>query len=315
MRASRRIYVAACAVMLAIPATAVALATGQTVSDTQSAIQAKLNRHHFGYGSLVKATGTTSPAQPGQRVELQFAPGGSQRWRALASSRVRRDGSFRLTASLRRSGFLKVRGTDPSLSGGTAALTTSSATGGSSSPQQVTVAAKFAMRERSIVVLGGHAEALRGKLLPAIAGRKVRLEGRGSDGSWQVLSTARTGARGGFSLHYASSDAHRLRVSFKGDRANTRSSKPAGDVAVFQQTIASWYYDADGTACGFHARYGVANRDLPCGTQVTFRNGGSEVTATVDDRGPFVAGRTWDLSQSTAGALGFAGVGPVWASR
>jgi peptidoglycan lytic transglycosylase len=315
MRASRRMYIAACAVMLAIPATAVALATGQTVTDTQSAIAAKLNHHHVGYGGLVTVTGAASPAQPGQQVELQFARAGSRRWQELAASNVRRDGSFRLAAHLKRSGLVKVRGAEPSLSGGAAALTTSSATGASSAPQRVTVAAKFAIKTRSIVVLGGHAEALRGKLLPAIAGRRVRLEGREADGRWRRLSTARTGTRGGFALRYVSGEGRQLRVRFAGDRANTRSSKPTGRVTVFQQAIAAWYYDGGGTACGFHARYGVANRDLPCGTQVTFRNGGNEVTATVDDRGPFVAGRTWDLSQSTAGALGFAGIGAIWASR
>ena len=46
-----------------------------------------------------------------------------------------------------------------------------------------------------------------------------------------------------------------------------------------------------------------------------FRYGGRSVTATVDDRGPFVAGRTWDLNQNVAAALGFGGVGTVWATR
>ena len=68
------------------------------------------------------------------------------------------------------------------------------------------------------------------------------------------------------------------------------------------------------TACGFQAHYGVANRTLPCGTKVRFRNGSHEVTATVDDRGPFVSGRTWDLGLNTRDALGFVGVGSIWAS-
>ena len=69
------------------------------------------------------------------------------------------------------------------------------------------------------------------------------------------------------------------------------------------------------TACGFHAGYGVANSTLPCGTKVTFRYGGRTVTAVVDDRGPFVGGREWDLNQNTAGALGFGGVATVWSTR
>ena len=86
-------------------------------------------------------------------------------------------------------------------------------------------------------------------------------------------------------------------------------------MTVYRQAGASWYYDAGNTACGFHAQYGVANRTLPCGTKVAFRYGGRSVTATVDDRGPYVGGRDWDLSQTTAGALGFGGVGEVWSSQ
>jgi rare lipoprotein A (peptidoglycan hydrolase) len=82
----------------------------------------------------------------------------------------------------------------------------------------------------------------------------------------------------------------------------------------FRRGVASWYYD-DGasTACGFRASYGVANRTLPCGTHVTFKRGGHRITAVVDDRGPYVAGRTWDLDERSAHALGVSGVASVWA--
>jgi rare lipoprotein A (peptidoglycan hydrolase) len=83
---------------------------------------------------------------------------------------------------------------------------------------------------------------------------------------------------------------------------------------VFQQSLASWYSDGGSTACGFHAHFGVANKSLPCGTKVTFQYGGRTVTAVVDDRGPYVGGREWDLNQNTAAVLGFGGVGAVWAS-
>ena len=43
---------------------------------------------------------------------------------------------------------------------------------------------------------------------------------------------------------------------------------------------------------------GVAHKSLPCGTLITFRNpaNGRIVTAPVVDRGPYVAGRQWDLT-------------------
>ena len=85
-------------------------------------------------------------------------------------------------------------------------------------------------------------------------------------------------------------------------------------LSVFTAAAASWYEDAGNTACGYHATYGVANKSLPCGTKVKIRYGGRSVTATVDDRGPYVGGRDWDLSQTTAGALRFGGVGTIWVS-
>ena len=65
----------------------------------------------------------------------------------------------------------------------------------------------------------------------------------------------------------------------------------------------SWYgpgFYGNGTACGqtlTKELVGVAHRTLPCGTIVTFRYNGKTVSAPVIDRGPYVAGRTWDLSK------------------
>jgi rare lipoprotein A (peptidoglycan hydrolase) len=65
----------------------------------------------------------------------------------------------------------------------------------------------------------------------------------------------------------------------------------------------SWYgpgFYGNGTACGQKLTkelVGVAHRTLPCGTMVTFRYNGKSVSAPVIDRGPYVGGRTWDLSK------------------
>jgi hypothetical protein len=71
----------------------------------------------------------------------------------------------------------------------------------------------------------------------------------------------------------------------------------------------SWYgpgFYGKRTACGLaYTReiVGVAHRTLPCGTRVQFRNAGRVVTTTVIDRGPYVAGRNWDLSAGLCTAL------------
>ena len=73
----------------------------------------------------------------------------------------------------------------------------------------------------------------------------------------------------------------------------------------------SWYGPGlygNGTACGqklTKGLVGVAHRSLPCGTRIEFRNprNGRVVTAEVIDRGPYVSGRTWDLSHGLCDKL------------
>jgi rare lipoprotein A (peptidoglycan hydrolase) len=98
------------------------------------------------------------------------------------------------------------------------------------------------------------------------------------------------------------------------DAGTTRPALQSHRHPGYKRGMASWYRD-DGlqTACGFHAKYGVANRTLPCHTHVTFWHDHHKVKAVVDDRGPYVAGREWDLDEKTAKALNVPGVSEVWA--
>jgi Lytic transglycolase len=86
----------------------------------------------------------------------------------------------------------------------------------------------------------------------------------------------------------------------------------------------SWYgpgFIGSGTACGqtyTKTIMGVAHRTLPCGTLVTFRWGGRQVTVPVIDRGPYVAGRQWDLSRALCLYLDHCWTGPIewrWGGR
>jgi peptidoglycan lytic transglycosylase len=174
------------------------------------------------------------------------------------------------------------------------------------------LAVRVQIHSRRIAVLGGQAIRVRGRLLSGLPGRKVSLQGR-QDGRWQTLTSTRTRAAGRFLLRYVAQGAGQepIRVAF----ARERVSAPVGQMTVYRAAGASWYNDGGTTACGFHAQYGVANRTLPCGTKVALRYNGRFVTATVDDRGPYVGGRDWDLNQNTAAALGFGGVGTVWSSQ
>jgi len=80
---------------------------------------------------------------------------------------------------------------------------------------------------------------------------------------------------------------------------------PAGGTIV----IASWYgpgFYGNRTACGqlyTPQIIGVAHKTLPCGTMLELEFRGRIVTVPVIDRGPFIAGRTLDLSNATRAAL------------
>ena len=74
--------------------------------------------------------------------------------------------------------------------------------------------------------------------------------------------------------------------------------------------IASWYgpgFYGNRTACGQVYTpdiIGVAHRTLRCGTMLVLESRGSTMTVPVIDRGPYVAGRTLDLSNATRLAMG-----------
>jgi rare lipoprotein A (peptidoglycan hydrolase) len=78
---------------------------------------------------------------------------------------------------------------------------------------------------------------------------------------------------------------------------------------------ASWYGGGGSLACGgtlTSSTQGVANKTLPCGTIVFLRYRGRKVEVPVIDRGPYVAGREFDLTEATKRALGFGDTGEVW---
>lgn len=73
---------------------------------------------------------------------------------------------------------------------------------------------------------------------------------------------------------------------------------------------ASWYgpgFDGRHTASGIRFRRNLpilAHRWLPFGTRVLLRCNGRRAVGIVLDRGPFVRGRSFDLSQGLARSLG-----------
>ncbi len=324
LRHKRLTHAAVGASVIAIPPFAAALAEAATTPDraqnADTAMQTKVSRHHIEYGKDVVIKGSAPSAASGQSVSLRFRADGTRSWRTLAAAQVGTGGRFRVAAPLHRSGAVEVIGSwqpqaQPAIASA-AGGPPASASAATSAPQHVTVAAQLRLRPHAYAETAQQSLTVRGKLLSGVARHRVRVQAL-QGGQWRTLGSGRTGARGGFSISISptGSGRERLRVLFAGDHFNGRVARAAGTVTFLSPSVASWYNDGGSTACGFHAYYGVANVSLPCGTHVTFSYGGRSVTAVVDDRGPYVGGRTWDLNQNTAAALGFGGVGTVWTSR
>jgi rare lipoprotein A (peptidoglycan hydrolase) len=85
----------------------------------------------------------------------------------------------------------------------------------------------------------------------------------------------------------------------------------------WQSAKASWYgpgFYGRRTASGAVLTQGmmnVAHKSLPFGTRIQFEYKGRTAVAVVNDRGPYIHGRVFDLGPGTAHALGFGGVGTV----
>jgi rare lipoprotein A (peptidoglycan hydrolase) len=152
-----------------------------------------------------------------------------------------------------------------------------------------------------------------------VAGQEVQLQALGAHG-WRTLAHTRTGANGRFRLRYLPREtaSEQVRLRFGGDAEDLPAHRRLGALNVYRLAEASWYGGGGELACGGEltsATMGVANKTLPCGTEVTLRYDGRTVRVAVIDRGPYVAGREFDLTEATKQALGFGGVGEVWSTR
>ena len=103
-------------------------------------------------------------------------------------------------------------------------------------------------------------------------------------------------------------------------RARARAPVPAApSLGAGETGLATWYghpYHGRRSASGEiydMEKLTAAHRTLPFGTRVAVTNldNGRAVEVRVNDRGPFVAGRLLDLSESAARAIGGIGAGLI----
>ncbi len=175
--------------------------------------------------------------------------------------------------------------------------------------------------QRGDVRVGGRAR-YRGRVTAVPRSTLVRLEVR-RGGRWREADRARTSPAGRFRLattvRRTGDLATRIRVA--GTTHGRALSRRVERVHGFRATHASYYGPGlygGALACGGRlspGTIGVAHKTLPCGTRLTFKHGGRTVQARVIDRGPYVAGREFDLTAATKGRLGFGSTGTVLVDR
>jgi rare lipoprotein A len=132
-------------------------------------------------------------------------------------------------------------------------------------------------------------------------------------GHWRTIDRDRTAASGRYVLRSrvrrTMTAPARLRVG--------ALSRRLGRLNVYRFASASWYGPGlygNRTGCGgtlAPGRLGVAHKSLPCGSRVTLRHRGRSLRVRVIDRGPYVGGREYDLTEATARKLRFRGHGAI----
>ncbi len=164
---------------------------------------------------------------------------------------------------------------------------------------------------------------VRGIVTGAVSGSaRVRLKVRRiGTNNWHSVATRVV--RGGhhFTLKWTKGKPGRYRTRLTVNKAGRVVSDTLGNAYIFRRSFASYYGPGlygGGLACGGRlspSTVGVAHKTLPCGTQVTFKVGSRTVTARVIDRGPYIAGRDWDLTAALKHKLGFGSTGTVYSTH
>jgi rare lipoprotein A (peptidoglycan hydrolase) len=168
-------------------------------------------------------------------------------------------------------------------------------------------------------VLTGDSVTVRGKVRPR-GGHRVKVVFGGTDHDVLALHTKSNGT---FKARWEVGDLGNYKVRAFGlhDKRVRGSHSKVRHLTSYRLAGASYYGPGlygNGVACGgtlMPGTLGVANKTLPCGTRVKLRYNGRQITVPVIDRGPYVAGRDYDLTEATKERLGFPGVGTVMANH
>ena len=201
------------------------------------------------------------------------------------------------------------------LMAGALTMTAATPAAAQSEAPTATVASVGVAKKRLHVRAGERARVV-GTARPAAPGHVARFQIWRRD-RWRTIDRDRTAASGRYVLR---------------DRRHGTMSAPArvtvagvrrrlGRLNVYRFAHASWYGPGlygNRLGCGgtlSPGRVGVAHKSLPCGAKLALRHRGRTLRVRVIDRGPYVGGREYDLTEATARKLRFRGHGPILTTR
>jgi rare lipoprotein A len=181
--------------------------------------------------------------------------------------------------------------------------------------------AELALHVSGHDLLAGHVLTVSGRVSPGGGGsHRVRIVVDGPSGGRLRAVTDRRGVfHTRWGLHRTG--IYEVRAYGVHDRRVTGSRSAVRRVTVYRPAAASYYGPGlygGALACGGTLQpgtLGVAHKWLPCGTRVRLRYRGRSLTVPVVDRGPYVGGRDFDLTEATKQRLRFPDVGIVLSSR
>ena len=180
--------------------------------------------------------------------------------------------------------------------------------GALSIPVAAPAAAQTDVTKKRLNVRVGQSAVVVGTAPGPVASLQIRRRG-----AWRTIDRDRTTATGRYVL----------RARFRGTMTaparvvSGAESRRLGRLNVYRYANASWYGPGlygNKLGCGgtlAPGRLGVAHKSLPCGSRVTLRHRGRTVSVRVIDRGPYVGGREYDLTEATARKLRFRGHGAI----
>ena len=254
------------------------------------------------------------PESSNQEVAILHRGARENGFKRVNSAQTGAGGGWKARVKPRRTGDWRARLVSPvtaadALSGGTAPDS-------ESNTELIRVRSKTRVAPAKRDVIAGREIEIHGRVAPA-GQRDVVVEVGGR------TERTRTDKEGRFDINWKAPAAgkYRVRATAKRNREASGSRDSGGRVTAYRYAQASWYGPGlygNRTACGqtlTSSTRGVAHKSLPCGTKLSIRHGSKEVHVRVIDRGPYVGGREFDLTEATRNDLGFGSTGSILVSK